>query len=115
MPNWSKYNDDDCRISRRKVMKWRNKKFTLMVVPDANSSVLRFQLSTVVLVIGLAVTVALIALSVTAFLLYRGNSSQIGQLKQQLSKASDEYEQIIVGKDEHIDQLQTDLTDLSEQ
>ncbi|QMV41132.1 M23 family metallopeptidase [Cohnella cholangitidis] len=96
-------------------MKWRNKKFTFMVIPDANSTVRRFQLSAVILVIGVAVLVALIASSITALLLYRGNTSQIGQLKQQLSKATGDYENIIEEKNNHIDELQTDLADLSEQ
>ncbi|WP_256761156.1 M23 family metallopeptidase [Cohnella sp. WQ 127256] len=96
-------------------MKWRHKKFTFMVIPDANSSVMRFQLSAVILVIGLITTIAILAISITAFLLYRGNTNQIGQLKQQLSSATGDYEQIIKSKDEHIDELQTDLVDLSEQ
>jgi murein DD-endopeptidase MepM/ murein hydrolase activator NlpD len=96
-------------------MKWRHKKFTFMVIPDANNSVMRFQLSAVILVIGLIMTVAILTASITAFLLYRGNSSQIGELKQQLSSATGDYEEIIDHKDEHIDELQTDLTDLSEQ
>lgn len=96
-------------------MQWRNKKFTFMVIPDANSTVRRFQLSAVILVIGVILVIALLASSIAAFLLYRGNTSQIGQLKQQLSEATGDYEQIIEGKNEHIDELQTDLADLSEQ
>lgn len=72
-----------------------------MVIPDANSTVRRFQLSAVILVISVAVLVALIASSITALLLYRGNTSQIGQLKQQLSKATGDYENIIEEKQSH--------------
>lgn len=96
-------------------MKWRHKKFTFMVIPDANSTVRRFQLSAVILVIGAIIAIALLASSITAFLLYRGNTGQIGQLKQQLSAATGDYEQIIDNKDDHISELQTDLADLSEQ
>ncbi len=96
-------------------MKWLHKKVTFMVIPDANSSVMRFQLPAVILVIGLVVVIALLVRSITAFLLFRGNTDQIGQLKQQLSAATGEYEQIIDGKNEHIDELQTDVADLSEQ
>jgi murein DD-endopeptidase MepM/ murein hydrolase activator NlpD len=96
-------------------MNWRKKKFTFMVIPDANSSVMRFQLSAIILVIGLIVVVTLLAGAITAFLLYQGNTGQIGQLKQQLSAATGEYELIINGKDEHINVLQTEVAGLSEQ
>jgi hypothetical protein len=96
-------------------MNWRKKKFTFMVIPDANSSVMRFQLSAIILVIGLIFVVTLLAGAIIAFLLYQGNTGQIGQLKQQLSAATGEYEQIIVGKNEHIDELQTEVVGLSEQ
>ncbi|MCD9024880.1 M23 family metallopeptidase [Cohnella silvisoli] len=96
-------------------MKWRHKKFTFMVIPDANSSVIRFQLSAVILVIGLVIVIALLAGALTAFLLYKGNTGQIGQLQQQLSAATGKYEKIINSKNEHIDVLQTNVADLSEQ
>ncbi|WP_373232488.1 M23 family metallopeptidase [Cohnella sp.] len=96
-------------------MNWRQKKFTFMVIPDANSSVMRFQLSAIILVIGLVITIVLLASAITAFLLYQGNIGQIGQLKHQLSAATGEYEQIIEGKNEHIGELQTEVAGLSEQ
>lgn len=96
-------------------MKWRRKRFTFMVIPDANSSVIRFQLSALVLMIGLGLVVATIASAVTAFLLYRNNHSEIGQLQSRLSSATGQYEEIIQGKDEHIDELQTEIVGLSEQ
>jgi murein DD-endopeptidase MepM/ murein hydrolase activator NlpD len=96
-------------------MNWRKKKFTFMVIPDANSSVMRFQLSAIILIIGLIIVVTLLAGAITAILLYQGNSGQVGQLKQQLSAATGEYEQIINGKNEHINVLQTEVAGLSEQ
>jgi murein DD-endopeptidase MepM/ murein hydrolase activator NlpD len=96
-------------------MNWRKKKFTFMVIPDANSSVMRFQLSAIILIIGLIIVVTLLAGAIIAILLYQGNSGQVGQLKQQLSAATGEYEQIINGKNEHINVLQTEVAGLSEQ
>jgi murein DD-endopeptidase MepM/ murein hydrolase activator NlpD len=96
-------------------MKWRHKKFTFMVIPDANSSVIRFQLSAIILIVGLVIVIALLASALTAFLLYKGNSGEIGQLKQQLTSATGKYEQIIDGKNVHIDELQTNVADLSQQ
>jgi len=96
-------------------MKWRNKKFTFVVIPDANSTVRRFQLSSVLLLAGAVTALALIAACAAAFLLYRSNVGQIGMLKQQLAEATGDYEKKIEDKNEHINELQTDLTDLSEQ
>ncbi|MFC5530903.1 M23 family metallopeptidase [Cohnella yongneupensis] len=96
-------------------MKWRRKRFTFMVIPDANSSVIRFQLSAVVLVASLALVVLVLAGAITAYLLYRGNHNQIGQLQSRLSSATGQYEQIIQGKDDHINELQTEIVGLSEQ
>src|SRR5262245_47575548 len=102
-------------LIRRKVMKWSRKRFTFMVIPDANSSVIRFQLSAIVLITGLVLIVALVASAVTALLLYRGNHSQIGQLQSQLTTSTGQYEEIIQGKDDHINELQTEIVGLSEQ
>ncbi|RKP44291.1 peptidase M23 [Cohnella endophytica] len=96
-------------------MKWRHKKFTFMVIRDANSSVMRFQLSALILVIGSILALVLLAVSITAIMLYRGNTSQIGQLKQKLATATGDYEQTIDAKNEHIDELQSNLIDLSQQ
>lgn len=96
-------------------MKWSRKRFTFMVIPDANSSVIRFQLSAIALISGLVLVVALIASALTAFFLYRGNHSQIGQLQNRLSSATGHYEEIIQGKDDHINELQTEIVGLSEQ
>lgn len=96
-------------------MNWRQKKFTFMVIPDANSSVMRFQLSSIILVIGLVFTLLILASAITAFILYQGNRTQIGQLEHQLSAFVGEYEQIIEGKNENINILQTEVAGLSEQ
>ncbi len=96
-------------------MDWRRKKFTFVVIPDANRSVIRFQMSALVIVIGIALIVALAAGAVAGFLLYRGNHGEIGQLKSKLSDATGQYERIIQGKDDHINELQTQIVGLSDQ
>jgi septal ring factor EnvC (AmiA/AmiB activator) len=96
-------------------MRWRSKRFTFMVIPDANSSVIRFQISATAIVIVLTLVVATVASAITAFMLYHGNHSQLGQLQSQLSSATGQYEQIIQGKDDHINELQTEIVGLSEQ
>ncbi|MFB9275329.1 peptidoglycan DD-metalloendopeptidase family protein [Cohnella cellulosilytica] len=96
-------------------MKWRNRKFTFMVIPDANSAVKRFHLSSFALAVAVALVLALIVSCATAVWLYRGNVSRIGQLELELSAATGDYERILEDKDVHINELQTDLADLAEQ
>jgi len=96
-------------------MKWRNKKFTFMVIPDANSAVKRFRISAIALAVAAAFLLALIVCSVTIFLMYRGNADRIGKLKEELTMATGDYERILEDKNEHISELQSDLADLSEQ
>jgi len=96
-------------------MKWRNKRFTFMVIPDANSTIKRFQLSAVFLAVGAFLVLALLIGCIAAFLLYRGNIGQIDRLKQELSSSIGEYKKTIEDKNEHINELQTDLAELSDQ
>lgn len=96
-------------------MKWRQKKFTFMVIPDANRSVMRFQLSAILIVIGLVTFTLLLAGAIAAILIYQGNNDEIGKLQHQLSAAANEYEQTLKDKNEHINELQTEVAGLSEQ
>ncbi|WEK53499.1 MAG: M23 family metallopeptidase [Candidatus Cohnella colombiensis] len=96
-------------------MKWRRKRFTFMVIPDANSSVKRFQLSALWITIGFLLIIAILISAITMFLLYRNNTEQIGVLEKKLATSTTELEKIIQNKDLHIGVLQTEVTDLSEQ
>ncbi len=96
-------------------MNWRNKKFTFMVIPDANGSVKRFQLSALAIAGAGALIGVLIVCCIAAFLLYRDNIERVGQLQQELAAATGDYEKILENKNLHINELQTDLTDLAEQ
>jgi murein DD-endopeptidase MepM/ murein hydrolase activator NlpD len=96
-------------------MKWKPKKFTFMVIPDANSSVMRFQLSAIVIVAGLAIFMVLLAAAIAAIWFHQDNSGEIGKLQHELSAAASKYEQTLKNKNQHIDELQTEVAGLSEQ
>ncbi|KIL36872.1 hypothetical protein SD71_05615 [Cohnella kolymensis] len=96
-------------------MKWKQKKFTFMVIPDANSSVMRFQLSASLIAAGAVILTVLAVGAIAAILFYQSNTGEVGKLQRQLSAAADEYEQTLKNKNEHINELQTEVAGLSEQ
>jgi murein DD-endopeptidase MepM/ murein hydrolase activator NlpD len=96
-------------------MKWRRQKFTFIVIPDANNQVIRFQLSAVVLLSALVLSIALATVALSAMFLYRSHTGEVGRLKQELTHVAGKYEKIISDKDQHIGDLQTEVTGLSDQ
>ncbi|MFC5702548.1 M23 family metallopeptidase [Cohnella faecalis] len=96
-------------------MKWHQRKFTFMVIPDANSSVIRFQVSSAAILAGIVLIAALGAAAVTSYLMYRGNSEQIGTLERKLSASANESDAVIAVKDDRIEELQSQLAGLSDQ
>jgi septal ring factor EnvC (AmiA/AmiB activator) len=103
------------RKMQEESMNWRHKKLTFMVIPDANSQVVRFQLSSAALLAGVAFFSVLLISSIVVVLLYWRNSSQVETLQNKLSAYSGEYERTIEKKDKHINDLQTEIASLSEQ
>ncbi|WP_276355538.1 M23 family metallopeptidase [Cohnella caldifontis] len=98
-----------------KFLKWNRQKFTFMVIPDANSQVVRFRLSSGWL-FGALIAVAIVTISAAvALVLYGDRKTEVARLKHQLADATGKYEQIISDKDRHIGDLQTEVADLSDQ
>lgn len=96
-------------------MIWKRQKLTFMVIPDANKQVIRFQLSSIVLLSALVLFIVLALAATVAILLYNDSTDKIGKLEQQLTASTGQYEQIIAGKDKHIEDLQTEVAGLSDQ
>lgn len=96
-------------------MKWKRHKLTFMVIPDANSQVIRFRLSPIAILAALLFIVMLTAAAVTLFFMYGNRSSEVDRLQLKLSASTGAYEKIVSDKDRHIDDLQTEIAGLSEQ
>ena len=96
-------------------MIWKRQKLTFMVIPDANKQVIRFQLSSVVLLFALILFIAVALIATAAILMYNRSSDEVNMLQQQLAASSGQYEQTISDKERHIDDLQTEVAGLSEQ
>jgi len=96
-------------------MIWKRQKLTFMVIPDANKQVIRFQLSSVVLLSALILFIAAALAAAAAIVLYNRSADEVVRLEQQLADSSGQFEQMIADKERHIGDLQTEVADLSDQ
>jgi murein DD-endopeptidase MepM/ murein hydrolase activator NlpD len=96
-------------------MNWLSKKFTFVIIPDANQSVQRFRLSGLIIIL-LPTTILLLAIcAILFFLLLSRHASVTDVLKNQLAASSLQYEHQLSENESHISELQTNLVQLSEQ
>jgi type II secretory pathway pseudopilin PulG len=96
-------------------MNWKRQTFTFMVIPDANSQVVRFRLSGIVVLAALVSVILLAITAVTALVLSGTRSGEVARLKQQMAAAAVQYEQMLADRQRHIDELQTEVAGLSDQ
>lgn len=96
-------------------MKRSLKRFTFVIIPDANGSVKRVTIPAAIVIL-VPVLIVLLALSVVGlFLLYQGNAGSISSLQHKLADSSSRYERLLAAKESSIDSLQTQVVDLSTQ
>lgn len=96
-------------------MKWLSKRFTLVVIPDANQSVRRYSASGRLLVLIPSIVAALAVCSALFIVLYAGNRAEISDLSAQLATSREEHEQQLSTKNDYILSLESDLSVLAEQ
>ncbi|MBN2982576.1 M23 family metallopeptidase [Cohnella algarum] len=96
-------------------MKWSRKSYTVVLIPDANRAVRRFNVSAAILFSLSLLFVLAVAVAALSSYLFLKNARQVDDLKQSLSAASQQYEAIISNKDNSIESLQTQVAGLSEQ
>jgi murein DD-endopeptidase MepM/ murein hydrolase activator NlpD len=100
-------------------IKWGKRSFTFLIIPDANSKVMRFRFSALVLyslVISLTV-IGLVALTVTLSMNITGlkNLNDKKVIAAELAIKTDTYKKTLTNKDETIENLQNSLVELSVQ
>lgn len=96
-------------------MKWISKKFTFVVIPDANQSVQHYRVSGLILFLVPTVVAILVICALVFFSLFSRHSVVVDELQARLSLSEAEYEQQLSEKDMNISAMQTDLAYLSEQ
>lgn len=95
-------------------MKWSMKRFTFVVIPDANGSIKRVNLPAFIVILIPVIFVLLILSVILLYLLYSGNAGSISSLEHKLADSSSQYERMLTDKNNNIDSLQTQVVSLSE-
>jgi murein DD-endopeptidase MepM/ murein hydrolase activator NlpD len=96
-------------------MKWMTKRFTFVVIPDANQSVKRYSVPALILILTLAVFILLGICSALFIVLNSGNAGQVQHLKNQLTASQSGFEEQLLSKDSEIAALEENLLALSAQ
>lgn len=96
-------------------MNWLSKRFTFVMIPDANQSVRQYRVSGLVLVLIPAIVVLLAVSTIIFWALFARHASITGDLQAQLSASESQFEQQLSLKEADMDSLQSNLVALSEQ
>ncbi|WP_165971913.1 M23 family metallopeptidase [Paenibacillus piri] len=92
-----------------------NKRFTFVIIPDANSSVRRFEVPKLIPYLAAGGLCGLIALTLTLSVLHSQASRTASQLQSRVVNQDAMYTTTVQQKDETIEQLQNELIQLSKQ
>lgn len=96
-------------------MKWMSKRFTFVIIPDANGSVQRYQISGFAIFLVPAAIVLLAVCSALFIYLFSSNRAVIHNLTAQLAASESGYEQQLTLRNERIASLEADLSTLAGQ
>lgn len=98
-------------------LKWLKKRFTFMIIPDAdaNRSVLRLRIHGMLLYLTASVLFVLVASSLTIYFVHWKTASIADSLKKQLSGQAQDFNHTVKEKDSKIAQLQNKVIQLSQQ
>ncbi|GGA03388.1 hypothetical protein GCM10008018_56710 [Paenibacillus marchantiophytorum] len=92
--------------------KWKAKKLTLVIIPDANQSVVRFRIPHLIAYIAAACLAILLLITTTIYVLH---SLQASDLQFKLSGANQQWSAALTSKDKTIEQLHNEVIQLSVQ
>jgi murein DD-endopeptidase MepM/ murein hydrolase activator NlpD len=96
-------------------LKWKPKKLTLVIIPDANQSVVRFRIPHLVAYTAAACFSLLMLISISIYILHAHTLKQANDLQSKLSGANQQWSAALTSKDEAIEQLQNEVIQLSHQ
>jgi len=96
-------------------LNWGNKKLTFMVIREANESVIRFSLRSFVLYLIPIIILLSAAAIYILYHLYSDSAATSRHLEIQLQEVHTEHHSIVKEKDQTIEQLMSDIVDLTSQ
>lgn len=95
--------------------KWIRKRFTFMVISDANSHVIRFRVAGIFLYLGAIVVLCALGAASYYYQVHKESEQLNGHLKAEMSGQTESFTQSILDKNSTIEQLQSELIRLSDQ
>ncbi|WP_171683171.1 M23 family metallopeptidase [Paenibacillus planticolens] len=96
-------------------LKWKPKKLTLVIIPDANQSVVRFRVPHLFAYIAAACFALLLLITLITYALQAHTSKKANALQAKLSGANQQWNAALTSKDKAIEQLQNEVIQLSQQ
>ncbi|SDN36918.1 Murein DD-endopeptidase MepM and murein hydrolase activator NlpD, contain LysM domain [Paenibacillus sp. yr247] len=96
-------------------LKWKPKKLTLVIIPDANQSVVRFRIPHLFAYIAAACLTMLLLISMITYVMHSHTLKQASELQTKLSGANQQWSATLTSKDKTIEQLQNEVIQLSQQ
>lgn len=96
-------------------LKWKPKKLTLVIIPDANQSVVRFRVPHLFAYIAAACFTLLLLITIVTYTVHAQSVKKASALQAKLSGANQQWNETITTKDKAIEQLQNEVIQLSQQ
>jgi murein DD-endopeptidase MepM/ murein hydrolase activator NlpD len=96
-------------------LKWKPKKLTLVIIPDATQSVVRFRISHLSAYIAAACFSLLMLISITIYFMHAHTVKQASELQTKLSGVNQQWSATLTSKNVAIEQLQNEVIQLSQQ
>jgi murein DD-endopeptidase MepM/ murein hydrolase activator NlpD len=96
-------------------LKWGNKKFTVVVIPDASSSVRRFEVPKSIPYLAGAGLLILVSVTLVLFIFHGRTAVIADELQLRMESQETVYSSTVEEKNETIEQLQNEVIKLSQQ
>lgn len=98
-----------------KLSRPKNKRYSIMIVPEGSQPVMRFKFSSFYFIAGSIAVVGILLTTLVLFYTNQSHSQKINTLQAKLDSSSDELKTTMVNKDQAMDELLSQLLELSEQ
>ncbi|HEY0829198.1 MAG TPA: peptidoglycan DD-metalloendopeptidase family protein [Bacilli bacterium] len=95
--------------------KWGKRRFTFMIIPEANRSVVRFKIPAVILYIIPIAVLLMLTTTFAVYIVHMKSAFVTKQLKSELEHNKDQYKETVGDKNKTITELQNDVITLSQQ
>ncbi|MEW9702114.1 M23 family metallopeptidase [Paenibacillus sp. SI8] len=96
-------------------LKWKPKKLTLVIIPDANQSVVRFRIPHLFAYIAAACFSVLLLISILTYTVHTHTVKTANALQSKLNGANQQWNATLTSKNQTIEQLQNEVIQLSQQ